>query len=91
MDIVTYALSKKASNDYTDSKVEAFVSGVTYKGSVSSVEDLPASASKGDTYNIPDFGYYTWDGSEWSPASRTVSLARISDAQIDALFEQEEQ
>ena len=68
-DVTTYILSKSSSNAYTDSKFDGVSSGVAFKGSVSSVEDLPTTASKGDEYNVIGAGYYVYDGAEWHSAS----------------------
>lgn len=71
MDVVTYALAKNKAAGYTDSKFDAVSSGVTYKGSVSSVEDLPTTATKGDEYSVGSEGYYVYDGTQWVPASKS--------------------
>ena len=68
-DVTTYILSKSSSNAYTDSKFDGVSGGVVFKGSVSSVEDLPTTASKGDEYNVIGAGYYVYDGAEWHSAS----------------------
>ena len=68
-DVTTYILSKSSSNAYTDSKFDGVSGGVVFKGSISSVEDLPTTASKGDEYNVIGAGYYVYDGAEWHSAS----------------------
>lgn len=64
------------SNYYNKSEVDAKVSSV-YRvcGSVSSFENLPKNAVKGDVYNVLDTGAnYVWTGSEWDKLSETVDL-----------------
>ena len=56
--------------------------GYTYKGSVETVGDLPAGASKGDLYTVSGV-QYVWDGTEWLNIEASVA---ITEEQIDALF-----
>ena len=73
MDVVTYALLKK--------QVDNVSLAYEYKGSVTSVENLPADATVGDLYTISSDGTeYVWDGTQWLLKSKL-----ITDAQIDAL------
>lgn len=65
MDIVTLALAKGAAKSYTDESISGIGSGFTYKGSVSTLEDLPSSAQKGDEYTVGNQGAYAYDGSSW--------------------------
>lgn len=72
MDAVTYAVAKNAAKKYTDTKTEALVGGLTYKGSVSTQADLPASGNqKGDAYNCSDgSGMFVWNGTAWTLESK---------------------
>lgn len=89
MDIVTYALLK-GEVDKTNQDVEQLnerVDNVTlaysYKGSVSSVSDLPDDADAGDLYTI-DGIQYVWDGEDWIVVQSSVA---ITNSQIDSLFD----
>lgn len=65
MDVVTYALLKGAVKNL-DTKIDAIAQGFTYKGSVASVGNLPASASSGDAYTVSSTGgLYVYDGTTW--------------------------
>ena len=78
MDIVTYALLNK--------KMAAVASGITIKGSVSSVSDLPSGASVGDEYFV-DGVPYVWDGDNWIQLkSGGASVEAITAAEIDELW-----
>lgn len=86
----------------TDSEVDtkistALTSSMTYKGTVATVADLPASGNKvGDFYNVAANGKnYAWDGSNWDDVGGTVDLSTvwqkselvaITTAEIDTLF-----
>lgn len=74
MDAVTYAILKK--------QVGSILPGYSYKGSVASVEDLPASGTTGDLYTVAGV-QYVWDGTTWVNIEAGVA---ITEAQIDALF-----
>jgi len=71
MDILSYVLARKKAKSYTDTKIGELSEGLTYKGSVATVEDLPASGNqKGDCYNVTDgSGMYAWNGTSWGKAS----------------------
>lgn len=63
-----------------------------YKGSVGTYEDLfsmsSSGAEAGDVYNVTDTDMnYAWTGSVWDPLGSTFSISRITDDQIDKLFE----
>lgn len=63
-----------------------------YKGSVGTYEDLfsmsSSGAEVGDVYNVTDTDMnYAWTGSVWDPLGSTFSISRITDDQIDKLFE----
>lgn len=65
MDVLAYILAKNKAQGYTDAALAQFGMGFTYKGSVETVEDLPTTATKGDSYNVIDKGVYAWNGEEW--------------------------
>ena len=65
MDVLAYILAKNKAQGYTDAALAQFGMGFTYKGSVETVEDLPTTATKGDSYNVIDRGVYAWNGEEW--------------------------
>ena len=77
MDIPTYVLLKKQLN--------SILPGYSYKGGVSSVDDLPDDATTGDLYTVGRI-QYVWNGTEWTD----VGMDTINTAQIDALFAEEE-
>lgn len=66
--LIAYVLSKKKAKTYTDTKFDSISGGFDYKGSVATVEDLPATATKGDEYTVGNLGTYVWDGTAWKPA-----------------------
>lgn len=68
MDVVTLALAKKQANKYTDEKMAGLESGLNYKGSVATLEDLPTDAEVGDEYTVGELGTYSFDGNAWKPA-----------------------
>ena len=58
-----------------------------YKGSVSTVADLPASGnSVGDTYNVSvsDMNY-SWNGTAWDALGGTFTIEYLTNAEIDNL------
>lgn len=77
MDIVTYALLNK--------KISGITPGYSYKGSVASTSDLPASGqTTGDLYTVTAEGnaQFVWNGSEWIQIYSQIA----SNAQIDGLY-----
>lgn len=53
MDVVTLILALKKSKKYTDNAIAAIAKGMTYKGSVATVADLPLTGNtKGDVYTV---------------------------------------
>lgn len=66
-----------AQTSYTKAEVDAKVSSVyKFKGSVSTYNSLPSTATTGDVYNVADTGAnYAWDGSKWDKLSETVDLS----------------
>lgn len=81
MDIVTLGAALALSNKKLAAAMQAIPPAYTYKGSVATVGDLPESADLGDLYTVGGT-QYVWDGTEW-----VIATDRITDAQIDALFE----
>lgn len=65
-----------AQTSYTKAEVDAKVSSVyKFKGSVSTYNSLPSTATTGDVYNVTDTGAnYAWDGSKWDKLSETIDL-----------------
>ncbi len=59
-----------------------------YKGSVATVEELPASGNTtGDIYNVEANGMnYAWNGSEWDALGGSFAIETATEAEIDALF-----
>lgn len=76
MDIVTYALLKK--------QISGITPGYDFKGSVSAVADLPASATSGDLYLVESEGnaQFVYNGTEWVQVYSQIA----SNAQIDGLY-----
>lgn len=64
-----------------------------YKGSVSTVANLPTSGmTVGDVYNIESKSVYgeagmnvAWNGEEWDPLGEIFTITSISNAQIDTI------
>lgn len=72
MDVVTYALlSGKVSG--VESMVTSLAEGFDYKGSVSSVDNLPDDAAAGDLYTV-DGKKYVWDGTSWVELKDSIEL-----------------
>lgn len=85
MDIITLALAKKSSKSYVDNKLDAITTNMDYKGSVSSVEDLPATATAGDIYSIGG-ERYLYNGTTWEKVTTTVSDGSLTEEKFsDAL------
>ena len=90
------------SNFQTNTQVQAAIdaavaSAFTYKGSVATVNDLPASGNKvGDVYDVQATGMnYAWDGTKWDAMGQYIDtsvfmlktdLVPITTAEIDELF-----
>lgn len=71
--VVLYALAKRAVGAVTTA-VSELAPGYSFQGSVSTVDDLPASAEKGALYIVTDGAYndqYVWDGASWLFIGRT--------------------
>ena len=89
MDIVVYGLLKgeiaKTNQDVEQlsERVDNVTLAYSYKGSVSSVSDLPDDADTGDLYTI-DGIQYVWDGENWIVVQSSVA---ITNSQIDSLFD----
>ncbi len=85
--IIPYAMAQRVSQ-----QVGALTAGITYKGSVNSVTDLPASPSVGDEYTVTSEGnaLYLWNGTQWLSFPVNIGdgseLESITTAQIRALF-----
>lgn len=64
----------------------------TYKGSVATVGALPTEGvTVGDVYNVEASGMnYAWTGTEWDALGEIFTISTITDAQIDALFADED-
>ena len=76
-------------SDAGDYAKKADISGVyNYKGSVATVDALPASGNKkGDVYNVEtDGGNYAWTGTAWDALGGTVAIETATDAEIDTIF-----
>lgn len=67
-------IALKKAISYADNKFDGSISDLTFKGSVSYIEDLPASPELGDTYIVLYRGTsgtdslkvkYIYDGSDW--------------------------
>lgn len=81
--------------DITDKPDVALKSDIAkayqYKGSVANYASLPTEdLEEGDVYNVEDTGMnYAWTGTEWDALGGSFSISRITNEQIDALFETE--
>lgn len=81
-----------------NSLINAKVASVmTYKGTVSTMADLPTNASVGDTYNITQAGAnnnagdnVAWNGTAWDVLSGTIDLSEfIKDTELVAITNNE--
>lgn len=61
-----------------------------YKGAVQEPADLPSEdAEVGDTYDVLSSGMnYAWNGTNWDNLGAIFQLTPISDAEIDAIFDE---
>lgn len=91
-------------SDVADAIDTALTSAMTYKGTVATVADLPASGNKtGDMYNVTATGMnYAWNGSAWDEMAPTIdtsvfwtstagqgnSLTAYTYAEVKAILEQ---
>lgn len=58
----------------------------TYKGTVASKTDLPASAEVGDVYNVEETDMnYAWNGEAWDPLGGEFTIFSITNEEIDAI------
>lgn len=70
------AAGYQTASDVQTAIATAISSVMTYKGTVATVNDLPAAATVGDVYNVTATGdNYAWDGSAWDKLSGTVDLS----------------
>lgn len=67
----------QTASDVSSAISSAVSSVMTYKGTVATVADLPASGNKvGDVYNVTATGgNYAWDGTSWDELGSTVDLS----------------
>lgn len=80
-------------DSYTKSEVDAkLASGVNYRGSVATYNDLPANPAVGDMYNVTATDEnYIWAGASgnvaahWDPIGALVNIAAISNSEIDTV------
>lgn len=87
MDIVTYgaavANAKRGAERLISGVLDTFPNGVTLKGSVNSVDDLPASGEVGDGYIVTSEGIeYAWDGEAFIPFGHEIA----TDAETSAII-----
>ena len=68
IDVITLAIAKTQAAKVVNSKVGSIAAGLTYKDSVSTVDDLPSSGNDpGDEYNVTSTNdVYVWNGTEWT-------------------------
>lgn len=80
-----------AQTSYTKAEVDAKVSSVyKFKGSVSTYNSLPSTATTGDVYNVTDTGAnYAWDGSKWDKLSETIDLTAYATTEYVTAREQD--
>lgn len=58
--------------------VNKFGNPLSYKGQVSTIQDLPTSATNGDIYNVTSENKnYIWNGSTWVEYSSTLDLTYL--------------
>jgi hypothetical protein len=74
MDVVTYALLNK--------KIAGMMPN--YKGTVTDVDDLPATADEGDMYVVTSVGniHYSYQNGEWVAIDPPIA----TNSQIDGLY-----
>lgn len=81
--ISPYIAEEYASKADVESIASAVGSGLSFKGAVAAVADLPASGNEtGDMYSVtasaPDGGNYAWDGSQWVKLAETVDTSQFA-------------
>ena len=89
-----YGITDAYTKAQTDSAISNAVSGLyRYKGSVASVDKLPASPATGDVYNIETASKYgapganvAWNGSAWDSLGEVFSITAISNTEIDGIL-----
>lgn len=83
-----FITSSDAANTYATK--QEITNAYRYKGTVSSVSDLPSSGNTaGDVYNVEanDMNY-AWTGTAWDPLGATFTITSITNAEIDAILAQ---
>lgn len=80
-----------AAKSYTDTKVTGLYS---YKGSVATYADLPASNANGDVYNVeaaygdyPAGTNFAWDGTAWDALGGSFTITYATAAEVTAVLE----
>lgn len=81
--ISPYIAEEYASKADVESIASAVGSGLSFKGAVAAVADLPASGNEaGDMYSVtasaPDGGNYAWDGTQWVKLAETVDTSMFA-------------
>ena len=87
LDIVTYGATighaRRDVERMMSGILDTFPNGVTLKGSVNSVDDLPASGEVGDGYIVTSEGIeYAWDGEAFIPFGHEIA----TDAETSAII-----
>lgn len=87
----------QTASDVASAISSAIGSAYTFKGSVATYADLPASPSQGDVYDVQETGMnYAWTGTAWDALGQLVDtstlwakdeLVAITAAQIDAIVD----
>lgn len=92
---VNIDLTSYAKEEDLDKLRAGLSNAVTYKGSVNTWANLPASPTTGDMYNVKTAdtthgleanGNVIWNGSSWDVSDNTISIDAITSAYIDGLF-----
>lgn len=78
-------ISKVSGLEERLSNIEASqVGGVHYKGSVATVDALPADAAQGDLYEVTeDNSEWCWNGEKWFEYGKTADLSPVATATLD--------
>lgn len=80
-------------NYYTKSEIDDLISAIyTYKGTVSTYDELPTDANVGNVYQVLDTGEsYVWNGTSWDVLSTTIDLQLYAlNDDVNELIQQKE-
>ena len=85
--VEAYAYLTQADAQTTYATKAEIANAYKYKGSVASVDLLPASADTGDVYDVTATGMnYAWNGTSWDALGEIFTITSITNAEIDTMM-----